>query len=182
MNTKSRLKGLIAVAALLAVPAAAEIFVEGGASAVEVSADSTSTPGSVVTAGPMISVRNSPSVGFKTAGVTVGASPSKDVAQNVKVDYILEVRGTSGVWAGSSWVQGAWKPVSGSLTATYGQWGAPFWLTTTKNDYRIVYNITWEDAATGATVARATVSPSASADTACALDVGCTKFDDHIRM
>jgi hypothetical protein len=59
---------------------------------------------------------------------------------------------------------------------------SPARATATKNDYRIVYNITWVDAATRATVARATASPSVSADTACALDVGCTKFDDHIRM
>jgi hypothetical protein len=186
MTTKTRIKSLIAVAALLAVPAAAEIGIEGSASATSTVVDS-GTAGTVTTPGPMVAGYDAdaldgsgqPWLGLMTTGVNVGASPSAAGVQNVDVRVewqALEV--ATGTWVTVASVELPTRQADGTNPARFGQVALP--APYAHGAFRAIYRFTWSSAGTGAVVATATVAPAAG-DLACWTTVApCTVGSDRL--
>ena len=172
MNTKPRLKALIAVAAMLAVPAAAEIGIEGSASAATTTTDY-GVAGSVAAPGPMVAGYDEdapdgsgqPWLGLMTTGLTVGASPSGAGTQNVdtRVEWqALEV--ASGTWVTVASVTLPTRQADSTSPAKLGQVALP--APYAHGAFRIIYRLTWSSAGTGVVLAQATVAPQ-TADLTC---------------
>ena len=186
MSAKTRLKALVAVAAMLAVPAAAEIGIEGSASAVSTTTDS-GVAGSVTATGPMVvgydadalDGSDQPWLGLMTMGLTVGASPSAAGTQNVdaRVEWqALEV--ASGTWITVASVTLPTRQADGTNPARLGQVALP--APYAHGAFRIIYRLTWSSAGTGAIVSTATITPQ-TGDLACATTVApCTVGSDRL--